>query len=220
MSSAYHPESDGQTEVINHCLESYLRCFAVDQPKTWAAWIPWAEFWYNSTFHGSTGTTPFEAVYGRKPPSVMQFVPGEIRVQAVLQELLDRDEALRQLKQHLEQAKSNMKSQADKKRRDVTFQVGEWVYVKLKPYRQMSVASRIHQKLAPKFFGPFRILEKLGPVAYKLELPATSKIHPVFHTSLLKKAVQAPTSPILPPETGNIYDRFHHSSCDSSNSDD
>ncbi|KAL4577127.1 hypothetical protein LXL04_013230 [Taraxacum kok-saghyz] len=200
MSSTYHPESDGQTEVINRCLESYLRCFAVDQPKTWAAWIPWAEFWYNSTFHGSTGTTPFEAVYGRQPPSVMQFVPGEIRVQAVLQELLDRDEALRQLKQHLEPAQSNMKSRAYKKRRDVTFQVGEWVYVKLKPYRQMSVASRIHQKLAPNFFGPFKILEKLGPVAYKLELPATSKIHPVFHTSLLKKAVQAPTSPILPPE--------------------
>lgn len=200
MSSAYHPETDGQTEVINRCLESYLRCFAVDQPRTWAMWIPWAEFWYNTTFHVSTGKSPFEVVYGRKPPSILQFVPGEIRVQAVLQELLDRDEAIRQLKIHLGQAQSTMKTNADKKRRDVNFQVGEWVYVKLKPYRQMSVVRRIHHKLAAKFFGPFKILDKVGSVAYKLELPPTSKIHPVFHVSLLKKAVNAPSSPVLPPE--------------------
>lgn len=135
MSSAYHPESDGQTEVINRCLETYLRCFAVDQPKTWANWTLWAEFWYNSTYHGSTGMTPFEIVYGRKPPSVVQYIPGEVKVQAVAQELYDRDEALKQLKSHLLQAQSRMKVQADKKRRDVQFDVHDWVYVKLKPYR-------------------------------------------------------------------------------------
>ncbi|KAD6119615.1 hypothetical protein E3N88_10886 [Mikania micrantha] len=147
MSYAYHPESDGQTEVINRCLEAYLRCFAVDQPKNLVHWLPWAEFWYNTTFHASTRQTPFETVYGRSPPTVFQYAAGE-----------------------------------------------------LKPYRQQSVASRFHQKLGPHFFGPSQIREKVGQVAYKLILPPTSKIHPVFHVSLLKKAVQGTVESVLPED--------------------
>lgn len=71
ISSAYHPKTDGQTEVTNHCLEAYLRYFVVEQPRTWADWLPWAEFWFNTSFQVSTGTTPFEVVYGRKPPTPM-----------------------------------------------------------------------------------------------------------------------------------------------------
>ncbi|KAD5961527.1 hypothetical protein E3N88_13000 [Mikania micrantha] len=200
MSSAYHPESDGQTEVINRCLETYLRCFAVDQPKMWAHWLPWAEFWYNSTFHSSTGQTPFQTVYGRSPPTVFQYAIGEVKVEAVAQELKDRDVALQCLKEHLGAAQQLMKQNADKKRKEVFFKVGEWVYVKLKPYRQQSVASRLNQKLSPRFFGPFQIIAKVGLVAYKLELPPTSKIHPVFHVSLLKKAVQGQVEPIIPSD--------------------
>lgn len=119
---------------------------------------------------------------------------------AVAQELQDHDEAIKQLKLHLTQAQSNMKAQADKKRHDIQFMVGEWVYVKLKPYRQMSITSRIHHKLAAKFFGPFEIQERVGAVAYKLLLPPTSKVNPVFHVSLLKKVVQTPSETALPPE--------------------
>ncbi|KAD2805797.1 hypothetical protein E3N88_39174 [Mikania micrantha] len=200
MSSAYHPETDGQTEVVNRCLEAYLRCFVVDQPKAWAQWLPWAEFWYNSTFHSSTGVTPFEMVYGRRPPTVFQYSQGEIRVEAVARDLKERDMILKTLKQHLANAQSAMKVKADKHRRELKFMVGEWVYVKLQPYRQMTVAVRKNHKLSPRFFGPFQVMEKVGPVAYKLLLPVSSKVHPVFHVSLLKKAIQGQAEPYFPQE--------------------
>lgn len=110
-----------------------------------------------------------------------------------------REATLRSLKFHLEKAQCRMKTQADKKRTHRSFAIGDMVYVKLQPYRQLSLKDHAFQKLAAKFYGPFQILAKVGSVAYTLELPPQSKIHPTFHISQLKKkAGSHPVSTQLP----------------------
>ena len=108
-------------------------------------------------------------------------------VQAVEDSLLERDKVLQELRHRFSQAQNRMKQVYDKNHVERKFEPGDWVYVKLQPYRQLSIANRISQKLAAHFYGPFRVIEKIGEVAYKLELPSSSKIHPVFHVSILKK---------------------------------
>ena len=113
--------------------------------------------------------------------------------------LLQRDAILAELKCHLHRAQQKMKERADSKHREVQWSVGEFVYVKLHPYRQSSLEQRVNEKLSPRLYGPFKILQKIGHVAYKLELPDTARIHQIFHVSLLKKAVGSQAvSPSIP----------------------
>ena len=127
---------------MNYTLEQYLRCFAGKQPRKWVEWIPWSEFSYNTSNHSSTKITSFEAVYGIPPPSLLTYVPGTARVQAVDGYLQDRDTILRELQHNLRLAQERMRCQANQHRREVSFEVGDYVYLKLQPYCQTSVAFR------------------------------------------------------------------------------
>ncbi|GKB06306.1 transposon ty3-G gag-pol polyprotein [Tanacetum coccineum] len=123
MSSSYHPQSDGQTEVVNRMMEQYLRCFVGDKPKKLVERLPWAEYSYNTSVHSSTKMTPFQVVYGRAPTKLIPYVPGTTNVQAVNEYLRYRDELLRQLRVNLVATQHPMKIQADHHRKDLEFEV-------------------------------------------------------------------------------------------------
>lgn len=172
MSTSYHPQTDGQTEVVNRCLEAYLRCFAHEQPSKWSSFLAWAEYSYNIGFHTSTKMTPVTAVYGRDPPPLNPYVLGETLNATLENELIQRDDMLKLLRDNLQKAQDRMKSQADLKRREVQFEVVDHVFLKIQPYRQKSLAKRRFEKLSPSFFGPYSIRRRVGLVAYELNLPS------------------------------------------------
>ncbi|KAF5805262.1 putative nucleotidyltransferase, Ribonuclease H [Helianthus annuus] len=104
LSTAYDPQTDGQTEVVNRCLEGYLRCMVTERQHTWVKWVSLAEWWYNTTFHLSLGKTPFEALYGYSPPLHIPYIPRDATVGEVDEFLQDRETTLTLLKQSLQKA--------------------------------------------------------------------------------------------------------------------
>jgi hypothetical protein len=165
------------------------------KPKQWPKWLAWAEYWYNTNYHASLKTTPFEALYGRPPPILVKGDANLSAVEEVNRLTAERNAMLKELQEQLLKAQDSMRAQANKHRREVEYNEGDMVYLKIQPYKLRKLAKRLNQKLSPRYYGPFEILQKIGNVAYKLKLPADTKVHPVFHASLLKKAIKPNTEP-------------------------
>jgi hypothetical protein len=204
-SSSYHPQSDGQTEHVNQCLENYLCCMTFAAPKKWLSWLSLAEFWYNTSFHTSLQLTPFQALYGFPPPLISELSilgPEDLDASEFLSA---KQQMLEQLKLNLHRAQARMKRYADLQRTERTFSPGDMVYLKMEPYRLAAFGFRGTIKLHSKYYGPFLITQRVGNRAYKLQLPEGVLIHPVFHVSQLKlhigaKAVPSPDLPFVLPD--------------------
>ncbi|GKC07261.1 putative reverse transcriptase domain-containing protein [Tanacetum coccineum] len=181
MSIAYHPQIDGQSERTIQTLEDMLRACAIDFGKGWVNHLPLVEFSYNNSYHASIKAAPFEALYGRKCRSPVCWTEvGEAQILGpeLIQETTEK---IVQIKQRMQAARDRQKSYADLKRKPMEFQVGDKVMLKVSPWKGV-VRFGKRGKLNPRYVGPFKVLEKVGEVAYNLELPQElSRVHNIFH---------------------------------------
>lgn len=181
-STAFHPETDGQTERIHQTLERHLRIFCDHLQGNWASLLPFAEHAYNSTHHSSIGMTPFYANYGYNPRLSVDI--HDVSVPAARNRLEHLSQVHETCKQNIKQALEKHSFWANKKRKDAPeFKVGDRVWL----LRRNIKTTRPSDKLDYKRLGPFPVTECIGTSAFRLRLPASMKIHPVFHVSLLEE---------------------------------
>ena len=192
-STAFHPQTDGQSERVIQVLEDMLRCCIIDFEGSWDKYLPLAEFAYNNSYQTSIGMVPYEALYGkpcRTPLCWTELSENKLIGPELVQQT---EEKLRLIKNRLKAAQDRQKSYADLKRKDVEYEVGDKVFLKVSPWKKVLRFGK-KGKLSPRFIGPYEILERVGPVAYRLALPPDlSKIHNVFHVSMLRRYRSDPT---------------------------
>jgi hypothetical protein len=188
FSTTYHLESDGQTERVNQVIEDMFRMYVMDKPSKWEKYLHLVEFSYNNGYQASLKMSPFEALYGRKCNAPVSWDNPAYREVVGPNLLREMEEQMIKIKIKLNAAQDRQKSYVDKGRTHREFKVGDHVFLKVRANRS-SLKLGNCSKLATHYCGPFEILERIGPVAYTIALPASMSVHNVFHVSLLKKYI-------------------------------
>jgi hypothetical protein len=203
MSSAYHPQSDGQTERMNRILEEVLRHYINPSHTNWEILLPWAEFAINSAYQESIKTTPFKLNYGWQPSSPLDVALHPITKDAVAGHpgatftVESWQQALTTATRILQSAQDRQKHFADSKRTPLTYAVGDYCLLSSK---HLTIVTTGVPKLLPRYLGPFKVLQMVGTAAVKLELPSHWKVHNVFHVSLTKPWKGSPPTTPEPVE--------------------
>ncbi|QRW22071.1 Retrotransposable element Tf2 protein [Rhizoctonia solani] len=179
FSSAYHPQSNGQTEQVNPSIEHFLRAYSGVNQRDWSRWLPMAEFAYNNAVHSSTGKTPFKALYGWEPTLTPSNVPTDVPEADELAQTMEAqwkevESALRQAKQRMTAGESGSPTE---------FEIGEEAWLDAKNVNLKTLSP----KLTEQRLGLFKVTKKISDRAYRLELPPTMRIHNVFYVGLLSK---------------------------------
>ncbi|KAL5544124.1 hypothetical protein UlMin_007908 [Ulmus minor] len=189
FSTAFHPQTDGQSERTIQILEDMLRACVLDFKGTWNRYLPLIEFSYNNSYQATIGMAPYEALYGRRSPEFVE----------------DTTQAVKKIQTRMKSAQSRQKSYADKRRRPLEFQVRDSVFLKVSPFKGVIRFGK-RGKLNPRYIGPYEILERVGKTAYRLALPPNlASVHNVFHVSMLKKYV-SDKSHVLEQEPIEIHE--------------
>ena len=195
----FHPQTDGQTKRVKRILEDMLRHYVSPTQDDWDLYLSLVEFAYNNAWQESIQTTPFMLNYGQHPLTPLNIGISRCHVPVAKGLVQSMSSIMQEAKKHLLAAQNRQKSYVDTKRREISFDVGTQVLLSTSNIKLKMPGAR---KLLPRWIGPFKVVKKVGKVAYKLELPETLKIHDVFHISLLKSyktsgKVQPPPPPIL-----------------------
>ncbi|KAL0549532.1 hypothetical protein IC582_014017 [Cucumis melo] len=193
FSTSFHPQTDGQFERTIQTLEDMLRACVLQLKGSWDAHLPLMEFAYNNSYQSSIGMAPYEALYGRqcRTPVCWNEVGERKLVGPELVQITTNN--IKLIRENMRIAQDRQKSYADKRRRNLEFQVGDQVFLKLSPWRGVICFGR-KGKLSPRYIGPYQITERVGPAAYRLELPIElARIHDVFRVSMLRKYIPDPS---------------------------
>jgi len=199
FSTAFHPQTDGQSERVIQILEDMLRACVIEFEGSWDTHLPLIEFAYNNSYQSSIGMPPYEALYGRKCRTPLCWDDVGERKMIGPEIVQQTEEKIKVIRGRLKTASDRQKSYVDLKRRDIEYAVGEKVFLKVSPWKRIMRFGR-KGKLSPRFIGPYEVLERVGPLAYRLALPPElEKIHNVFHVSMLRRYRSDP-SHVLPVE--------------------
>ena len=200
LSTAFHPQTGGQSDRTIQTLEDMLRSCVLQFKGHWNEYLPLAGFTYNNIYHSGIEISPYEALYGKQCRTPLCWnETGERKLQGpeIVQTTVDKVNVIRA---QLKAAQDKQKSYADKRRKDLEFEVGDRVFLKLSPWKGV-VRFGKRGKLSPRYIGPFEIVERIGHVAYRLDLPEElSRVHNVFHISMLCKYIPDPSHVLETPE--------------------